>query len=93
MDGDANKADFNPTKKKGMDDYNHAMAGSQTAEIEDLRCERLPETVDKQVMHKRLLKVIILGDTGEFPFFSYLTSALCRYWKVMCTYAFNQGHV
>ena len=36
----------------------------QAAEIEDLRCERLPETFDKQVMHKRLLKVIILGDTG-----------------------------
>lgn len=41
------------------------MQGNQYAEIEDLRCERLPENYDKQVLHKRLLKVIILGDTGK----------------------------
>ena len=35
------------------------------AEIKDLRCQRLPEIPDRQVTHKRLLKVIILGDTGE----------------------------
>ena len=35
-------------------------------EIEDLRCERMPETAEKQVSHKKLLKVIILGDTGKF---------------------------
>ena len=49
--------------------YGDMIASQQTAEIEDLRCERLPETFDKQnrneVMHKRLLKVIILGDTGK----------------------------
>ena len=41
------------------------MQGNQYAEIEDLRCERLPENFDKQALHKRLLKVIILGDTGK----------------------------
>ena len=35
------------------------------SEIEDFRCERLPESADKQVTHKKLLKVIILGDTGK----------------------------
>ena len=39
------------------------------SEIEDLRCERLPETADKQVTHKKLLKVIILGDTGKLHFY------------------------
>lgn len=34
------------------------------SEIEDLRVERLPEKADKQMPHKSLLKVIILGDTG-----------------------------
>lgn len=33
-------------------------------EIEDLRVERLPEIADKQIATKKLLKVIILGDTG-----------------------------
>lgn len=33
-------------------------------EIEDLRVERLPEVADKQLAAKKLLKVIILGDTG-----------------------------
>ena len=35
------------------------------SEIEDLRVERLPEKADKQMPHKSLLKVIILGDTGK----------------------------
>ena len=35
-------------------------------EIEDLRVERLPTVAaDKQVTAKKLLKVIILGDTGK----------------------------
>ena len=42
------------------------MQGNQYAEIEDLRCERLHENYDKIALHKRLLKVIILGDTGKF---------------------------
>jgi len=33
-------------------------------EIDDLRVERLPEIADKQITQKKLLKVIILGDTG-----------------------------
>ena len=53
------------------------------SEIEDLRCERLPELSDRQVTHKRLLKVIILGDTGESEFFLILT--WYRYWKIMCS--------
>ena len=48
------------------------------SEIEDLRCERLPELSDRQVTHKRLLKVIILGDTGESDFYLILNSY--RYW-------------
>ena len=36
------------------------------SEIEDLRVERLPEVADKQLAAKKLLKVIILGDTGKF---------------------------
>ena len=35
-------------------------------EIEDLRVERLPEIADKQIATKKLLKVIILGDTGKY---------------------------
>ena len=34
-------------------------------EIEDLRVERLPEVADRQLATKKLLKVIILGDTGK----------------------------
>lgn len=34
-------------------------------EIDDLRVERLPEIADKQITQKKLLKVIILGDTGK----------------------------
>ena len=34
-------------------------------EIEDLRVERMPENAFKQIQHKQLLKVIILGDTGK----------------------------
>lgn len=39
-------------------DYNNL------SEIEDLRVERLPEKADKTAVHKSLLKIIILGDTG-----------------------------
>ena len=35
------------------------------SEIEDLRVERLPEQADKMNHHKKLFKVIILGDTGK----------------------------
>ena len=41
---------------------------NNTHEIEDLRCERMPERSDKQNYHQALLKVIILGDTGKFIF-------------------------
>ena len=37
-------------------------------EIEDLRVERMPENAFKQIQHKQLLKVIILGDTGKQEF-------------------------
>ncbi len=40
-------------------DYNNL------SEIEDLRVERLPEKADKTAVHKSLLKIIILGDTGK----------------------------
>lgn len=51
-------------------------------EIEDLRCERLPETADKQVTHKKLLKVIILGDTGKShsPKLSLLGAKSALHW-------------
>lgn len=39
-------------------DYNNL------SEIEDLRVERLPLNAEKQLATKKLLKVIILGDTG-----------------------------
>ena len=46
-------------------DYNHL------TEIEDLRCQRLPETYEKQAKHNKLTKIIILGDTGKhFHLFS-----------------------
>lgn len=35
------------------------------SEIEDLRVERLPEKLFKQIQSKTLLKIIILGDTGK----------------------------
>jgi len=35
------------------------------SEIEDLRVERLPLNAEKQLATKKLLKVIILGDTGK----------------------------
>lgn len=47
------------TRNTATGDYNCM------SEIEDLRVERLPEKADKQMPHKSLLKVIILGDTGK----------------------------
>ena len=45
-------------------------------EIEDLRVERLPEVLDKNIADKKLLKVIILGDTGKWN-----EKRLCK-WEV-----------
>ena len=59
-----------------LDEAAHSsMEATQTAvdtnhlgEIEDLRVERMQENAFKQIKHKQLLKIIILGDTGKHFF-------------------------
>lgn len=46
-------------------DHSNRTDHNNMSEIEDLRVERLPEQADKMNHHKKLFKVIILGDTGK----------------------------